>query len=364
MSVDLSKCSREELFKLCKERKIKGSSSKTKEQLLSLLKGYGAVPTPTPTEQATPPQQTILQGDACTILPTLASESAQIVICDPPYSIGSDFGVESTHTILNEYIPWCERWVHECLRILKPNGTMFVLGLSEHLALLLSKIPPTIHRRWLVWHYTNKNSPGMNFWQRSHESVLVLWKQEKIFHRDDVREPYSEEFLMGGAIGRERSLTKGRFSSSNEKRTKYSAHPNGALPRDVLKISALSGGAGIHERVNHPSQKPFALCDKLIRSCRQPASEGYVLIPFAGPGTECLVAKRLNLPFVAIEINAEYVQLIHQRLVPPPPPTAENPLTENVLKEIPLTEQIKEPKRKKKTKQSKQTEPPYTEETN
>ena len=89
---------------------------------------------------------------------------------------------------------------------------------------------------------------------------------------------------------------------------------NGALPRDVIKVSALAGGAGMNERVNHPTQKPMTLCDKLIRSCKQPATDGYVLVPFAGSGSECLAAKNLNLPFIGIELNPEYVKLINQRL--------------------------------------------------
>ena len=70
----------------------------------------------------------------------------------------------------------------------------------------------------------------------------------------------------------------------------------------------------MNERVDHPTQKPLALCDKLIRSCRQPAADGYVLVPFAGSGSECLAAKNLGLPFVGIELNADYVKLINQRL--------------------------------------------------
>jgi site-specific DNA-methyltransferase (adenine-specific) len=123
---------------------------------------------------------------------------------------------------------------------------------------------------------------------------------------------YTEGFLQGAA-GKERTATKGRFSKG-DKTTTYNAHPNGALPRDVIKIPALAGGAGMNERVNHPTQKPIALCEKLLRSCKQPNTEGYVLIPFAGSGSECVAAKKLGLPFVATEINPEYIQLINDRL--------------------------------------------------
>jgi site-specific DNA-methyltransferase (adenine-specific) len=137
-----------------------------------------------------------------------------------------------------------------------------------------------------------------------------LWKSDKVFHRDEIREAYTEGFL-NGAAGKERKATKGRFSKG-DKTTTYTAHENGALPRDVIKVAALAGGAGMKERVDHPTQKPLALCDKLIRSCQQ--TDGYVLVPFAGSGSECVAAKKRNLSFVGIELNPEYVALIHTRL--------------------------------------------------
>jgi site-specific DNA-methyltransferase (adenine-specific) len=255
-------------------------------------------------------RQDVIQGDTIKILPTLASNSAQIIIADPPYNIGKDFGNKSDKQPMDEYLDWCDKWIAECMRILKSNGTMFIYGFSENLALILARIPLSINRRWIVWHYTNKTVPSLNFWQRSHESIIVLWKDDKVFHRDEVRESYTDGFL-NGAAGKERTTTKGRFSKG-EKTTTYTAHPDGALPRDVIKIPTLAGGSGMNERVDHPTQKPLILCDKLIRSCMQ--TDGYVLIPFAGSGSECVAAKKLNLPFVGIELNSEYIKLIQERL--------------------------------------------------
>jgi len=50
-----------------------------------------------------------------------------------------------------------------------------------------------------------------------------------------------------------------RFSKPGAEETTYTAHERGALPRDVLKVPALAGGAGRKERVNHPTQKPFGI---------------------------------------------------------------------------------------------------------
>ena len=314
--MDYSNKTREELIAICKDKGIKGYSGKKKDEIVKMV--LEKTEAPRSKAEATSAEevfrQDVIHGDSLNILPTFESNSAQIIIADPPYNIGKDFGNNSDKQPMAEYLKWSEKWIHECLRLLKPNGTMFIYGFSEILALILSKVPHNINRRWIIWHYTNKNVASLNFWQRSHESIIVLWKDDKVFHRDDIREAYTEGFI-NGAAGKVRAATKGRFSKG-DKTTTYAAHPNGALPRDVIKIPALAGGAGINERVNHPTQKPIALCEKLLRSCKQSNAEGYVLVPFAGSGSECVAAKNLGMSFVGIELNAEYVNLINDRLNP------------------------------------------------
>ena len=322
--------SRSELLSMCKSYGLKGVSSKSKAELFALLEKHNIkekvveeevdVKEKVVEEEVDVKEKVvekdnkedILQGDVMVLLSTLKSGSAQIVIADPPYNIGKDFGNDSDKQPMDMYLYWCDKWIEECLRILRDDGTMFIYGFSEILALILARIPYNINRRWLVWHYTNKNVASLNFWQRSHESILVLWKKDKVFHKDSVREPYTETFLQNSA-GKKRKSTIGRFSKG-DKETTYQAHPGGALPRDVIKIPALAGGAGVKERVDHPTQKPLAICEKLLRSCCQESEKGFVLVPFAGSGSECVMAKKLGLPFIGIEINPSYVELIKHRL--------------------------------------------------
>lgn len=242
-------------------------------------------------------------------LKQLTTDTAQIIICDCPYNIGKDFNNNSDKQPMEEYLKWCDEWISECLRVLKPNGTLYIYGFSEILAFIRVRL--TCNVRWLIWHYTNKNVPTLQFWQRSHESILCCWKEGKVFNRDDVREPYSETYVKNAA-GKVRKATKGRFSNG-ETETVYKAHENGALPRDVIKIPALAGGAGKKERVNHPTQKPLELCRKLLLASKQNDTD-LVVIPFAGSGSECVACKELKLPFVAFEINKDYVELCEQRL--------------------------------------------------
>jgi site-specific DNA-methyltransferase (adenine-specific) len=248
--------------------------------------------------------------DCITGMKKIVSESVDIVICDPPYNIGKDFGNNSDKQKMDEYLLWCDEWITECLRILKPNGTMYIYGFSEILAFIRTRIYCNV--RWLIWHYTNKVTPSLNFWQRTHESILCCYKNKPIFNRDDVREPYTETFLKNAA-GKVRKATKGRFSNG-EKETTYTAHEGGALPRDVIKVPALAGGAGKKERVDHPTQKPLSLCETLLKAAKNKEGETLVVVPFAGSGSECVAAKKELIKFIGFEINAQYIDICNIRL--------------------------------------------------
>jgi site-specific DNA-methyltransferase (adenine-specific) len=274
------------------------------------------------------PLNKIILGDAIAGLKNLPDKSCDVIIIDPPYNIGKDFGNNSDKRELNEYVAWCKEWINESIRVMKPTATMFIYGFSEILAHLSVEIP--IKKRWLIWHYTNKNVASLNFWQRSHESIICAWKDNPLFNRDDIREPYTEGFL-NGAAGKIRKDTVGRFSKGG-KQTVYKAHEKGALPRDVIKIPALAGGAGIsnrwflckncdkvfisqklrehdkHEIVKHPTQKPLELSRKLILSA-MPKKDGVVLVPFVGTGAECAAAKELGQFYIGFEINPDYVKI-------------------------------------------------------
>jgi len=258
----------------------------------------------------------IYHRDCLDGLKNFEDESVDIIICDPPYNIGKNFGNNSDKQTPEEYLEWCEKWIKECIRILKPQGSMYIYGFSETLAYIRTKVK--INVRWLIWHYTNKTTPSLNFWQRSHESILCCYKNKPNFNRDDVRESYTETFLKN-SNGKSRTNTVGRFNNAiiKDKQTVYKAHENGALPRDVIKIPALAGGSGKKERVNHPTQKPLELCKKLIKASKNKKDTTLVVVPFAGSGSECLACKEENVNFIGFEINEEYIDLCNDRLKKP-----------------------------------------------
>lgn len=283
---------------------------------------------------------TIMVADSTQILPQLikTDEQYQVIIADPPYNIGKDFGNGTEMMPIDDYVEWAEMWIKDCLQLLTDDGLLYLYGFPEIIARISVRFP--IHeQRWLVWHYTNKTVPSLKFWQRSHEAILCLWKPNMPrtnLEIDQIREPYTENFLKNAA-GKVRKDTPSRYGTVG-KMTIYNAHKNGALPRDVIKIPALAGGAGRAERwflcrtcesniyppadlskhrehdiLKHPTQKPMDLTRRLILS-RISGKNGKVLIPFAGSGSECVVAKTLGVEYLGIEINPEFADFARKWL--------------------------------------------------
>ena len=321
--LNIDKMTVRELKAYCKERNIRRISGLKKADIIARIRGVESVDDietkPLIKSSAEPPEtntivaiettQEIFNEDCIAGMKKLESNSADIIICDPPYNIGKDFGNDSDKQDMDAYLVWCDKWIAECIRVLKPKGTLYIYGFSEILAFIRVRIH--INVRWIIWHYTNKTTPSLNFWQRTHESILCCSKEKPHFNRDDVREPYTESYLKNAA-GKKRKATKGRFSNGS-KETVYTAHKNGALPRDVIKISALAGGAGRKERVNHPTQKPLELCKKLIKASKN-GPNTLLVVPFVGSGSECVAAKIENINCIGYEINNEYVELAKSRL--------------------------------------------------
>ena len=74
----------------------------------------------------------LYEGDCVSILPHLRSESVDTVFADPPFNLGKQYGSKGDdNRPEHEYLEWCQAWVTECVRILKPGGTMFVYNLPK-----------------------------------------------------------------------------------------------------------------------------------------------------------------------------------------------------------------------------------------
>ncbi len=243
--------------------------------------------------------------DSISFLRDLESESVDLIFADPPYNIKkAQWDVFSSQ---KEYLDWSMQWIIEAQRVLKKNGSLYVCGFSEILADIKYLASPLFKGcKWLVWYYRNKANLG-NDWGRSHESILHFRKSNSfIFNIDEVRVPYNEHTTKYP------KRTQAESSQyANGKSYEWEPNPLGAKPKDVLEIPTISNGAW--EKYPHETQKPVELLRKIILSSSN--SDSVILDPFGGSGTTFAVAEAYKRKWIGIEKDANYCQLIRNRLM-------------------------------------------------
>ena len=277
-------------------------------------------------------ENTVFHGNCLELFHLVPDQSQHLVIADGPYNVGKDFGNDSDKMTYGDFVKFSRQWLAESVRVLAPAGTLMVYGVTRINWFIWGLLrdyasDPDRQLKELIWHYTNKQVPGLNFYQPAHENIIVFCKHpsHKTFNLDDLRQPYESDYAK--SAGRMRPATPGRFGS---RPSVYKAHERGAAPRDVLvvdeippvlqggvlKTATLAGGAG-KERVvgsngvKHPTQKPLKLSRWLILGSTNPGDN--VLAPFVGSGTEALVAYAENRNFMGFELNRNYVEMARAR---------------------------------------------------
>ena len=237
----------------------------------------------------------IIHGDVLDVLRSLPAEpSFDCVIADPPYN----HGIWRNEPVA-DYAAWCEEWLLYCY------------GWPEYLAHVAVRFDVK-RQRWLQWIYDNRIVPGAGTWQRSHESILTLWNTKPVFYTDQVRERYSDaaKNLNGRVLPSENS----RYGSN---RGAICNNPLGRLPKDYKHIPVLTGMMTRTKndlRTGHPTQKPVRLTKWLLCAILPNDQSGDVLIPFAGSGSECVVAQSMGHNYLGIELDEQWVRLARETL--------------------------------------------------
>ncbi|MCU0544370.1 MAG: site-specific DNA-methyltransferase [Oscillatoriaceae cyanobacterium Prado104] len=251
------------------------------------------------------PRGTLFCGDSLQWLKTLASESIDLIFADPPYNLKkAEWDIFESPEV---YIDWSLEWIRETARILKPTGSIYIMGFSEILADL--KYPAAKYFRecrWLVWHYKNKANLGKD-WGRSHESILHFRKQKNTkINIDNIRIPYGEHTLKYPA--RSQAITS--QYNSGKQIDDWTPNPKGGKPKDVIEVPTTCNG--MNEKTKHPTQKPEELVRKLILASSNRGDT--VVDPFSGAGTALVAAEQLGRRWLGCEINPQYNQWAVQRL--------------------------------------------------
>lgn len=230
----------------------------------------------------------------------LPNESVDLVIADPPYNIGKNFGNNhDSWPTPGHWVAWCSEWLRECYRILKPTGSIFVYSIHNYHCYIQCHLYELgfSYRRMIIWHYEN-GWAGFNKTLSAHYEPLLWFSKSKEYTYRIIREPYKSSERLKHTITKNGKVWK--------------PNPEGRMAGDVWRFPTLAGRRFREEKVDHPTQKPMALTNRIVEHFSNPGD--LIFIPFAGSGSECVSAKLNKRNFIATEINPDYVELAKKRL--------------------------------------------------
>ncbi|MHA6644107.1 DNA methyltransferase [Mesorhizobium sp. A623] len=244
---------------------------------------------------------TILKGDCVAALDRLPEKSVDVIFADPPYNLQLDGDLHrpdqskvdavddawDQFDSFEAYDAFTRAWLLAARRVLKPNGTIWVIGSYHNIFRVGAKLQDLGF--WIlndvIWRKTNPmpNFRGRRF-QNAHETMIWASRDQK---------------------GKGYTFNYESLKASNDD----------VQMRSDWLFPICTGGERLKNDDGdklHPTQKPEALLARIMMASTKPGD--IVLDPFFGSGTTGAVAKRLGRHFVGIEREQKYIDGARARI--------------------------------------------------
>ncbi len=244
---------------------------------------------------------TILKGDCVAALERLPEKSVDVIFADPPYNLQLEGDLHrpdqskvdavdddwDQFESFEAYDAFTRAWLLAARRVLKPNGTIWVIGSYHNIFRVGAKLQDLGF--WIlndiVWRKTNPmpNFRGRRF-QNAHETMIWASRDQK---------------------GKGYTFNYEALKASNDD----------VQMRSDWLFPICTGGERLKKDNGdklHPTQKPEALLARIMMASTKPGD--VVLDPFFGSGTTGAVAKRLGRHFVGIEREQDYIDAAYERI--------------------------------------------------
>jgi modification methylase len=245
--------------------------------------------------------ETIIEGDCLEQLKALPAKSVDLVFADPPYNLqlGGDLHRPDNSKVdavddhwdqfasFEAYDTFTRAWLSECQRVLKDDGSLWVIGSYHNIFRVGSTLQDLGF--WIlndiIWRKTNPmpNFKGTRF-TNAHETLIWAAKgrgQRRYTFNYDAMKMANDELQM----------------------------------RSDWTLPLCTGEERIKDEEGkkaHPTQKPEALLHRLILASSRPGD--LILDPFFGVGTTGAAAKRLGRRFIGIEREPTYAEFARRRI--------------------------------------------------
>lgn len=231
----------------------------------------------------------LLHGDCLSLMSELPEKTVDLILCDLPYG--------TTQCHWDSIIPLDQLWEQYC-RLIKDNGVIVLTAMQPFTSLLVSSNLTMFKYEW-IWEKGNatgflnaKKQP-----LRAHESVLVFYKKQPV---------YNPQITSG-----HKKSTSKRAPIDSEcygktlKNTDYCSTDR--YPRSIQFFSSDKQTENYH-----PTQKPVALCEYLIRTYTNLG--GLVLDNCMGSGTTGVACVNSSRSFIGIEKEQKYFDVACKRI--------------------------------------------------
>jgi len=178
----------------------------------------------------------------------IEDDSVDLILTDPPYCLGKDYGNDSDQKSSEEYLNWTYQWIDAVLPKLKKTGSFYIFlswQYSPEIFVYLKKRLRMINE--IIW---DRRVPSMGGSTRKFSSVhdnigFFVKDNDYYFDLDSIRIPYDEET--------KKARTRSIFIGKKWLEIGYN-------PKDLWSASRIH--AQDPERENHPTQKPLEIIER------------------------------------------------------------------------------------------------------
>ena len=251
----------------------------------------------------------VLSGDCLEWLHKIPDDTIDFVFTDPPYNLGKKYIDYTDDLQIRKYFDWCDLWIAELARVLKPGRTLALLNIPlwavRHYLFMDTILQ---FQNWITW---DALAFPVRFIMPSHYTILAFTKGK------------SRELpgLIGKAGQTDTQSSPSTFKSLNPLAEGYCLRAQCVRRRKAAQINdrglLTDLWWDIHRlkhnsrRVDHPTQLPPTLMYRLISIFTK--SGEIVLDCFNGAGTTTLTTHQLGRRYIGIEKSKTYCELARSR---------------------------------------------------
>lgn len=231
----------------------------------------------------------LFQADCMEVLPLIEAESVDTVFADPPFNLSKQYGKWTSDDQPDaDYLAWCRTWLAECIRVLKPGGSLFIYNLPKWNiplgAFLMER--GLDFRHWIAVEQKNCLPINGRLYP-AHYSLLYYAKGRPARFRR-IRTPIETCRHCGGEI------------------RDYGGHRNAMNPKGVNLKDIWTDIPPVRHRKFKSEKRPAnALSTKLLERVIEMSTlpGDIVLDPFGGSGTTYAVCEQRHRHWIGVEIE-------------------------------------------------------------